>query len=332
MNILIIGFSILIIFCISAAIEPRRFVNAIILLTACAFIFYGVADVTSHNEVGNMIALVIAYGVIPLTMIFMALLFIVDGFLMIKKEGKSIKNLLSFFFGIAIIAGMAWGVITLTTYSKNHWVWNLLVYGTFLMIYFTFTFMALMIYSLMYTAIPKRLEVDYIIVHGCGLLGGERVSPLLRGRVDKAVAVYEKASGKAKIVLSGGQGADEQISEAQAMWNYLEETGFHKENVILEEQSATTYENLQNVRDMFDKDGTKNKYIFVTSNYHVFRTSLFARELKINGAGVGSKTALYYWPSAFIREYVAVMVKFKWVNIFLMVLMVLFMIITSLPA
>lgn len=331
MEVLITGLVILLIFGISAVIEPRRFVNAILLLAACAFIFYGVADITSYSQIGNAVALAIAYGLIPFTMAFMAALFIVDAFVMIKKEGKSIKNLLSLFCGAAIIAGMAWIVAMVVIFPHNVFIANIMIYGSFLMFYFSFTFIALMIYSVMYTAIPKKLEVDYIIVHGCGLLDGERISPLLRGRVDKAVAVYEKAAGRAKIVLSGGQGPDEKVSEAEAMWKYLQETGFSRENVILEDKSATTYENLKNVRDMLDRDGVRHKYIFVTSNYHVFRTSIFARELKIKGAGVGSRTALYYWPSAFIREYAAVMVKFKWGTIAILVLMLLFMFVTSLP-
>ncbi|MBQ2401449.1 MAG: YdcF family protein, partial [Lachnospiraceae bacterium] len=163
----------------------------------------------------------------------------------------------------------------------------------------------------------KRIRCDYIIVHGCGLKNGESVTPLLKGRVDKAVQIYRKSKELAKIVVSGGQGPDEKISEAQAMKNYLLEIGIAEDDIILEEQSKTTYENLKNVRDLLDVGGKKNRYIFVTNNYHVFRTSLFARKLKMKAQGVGCKTAGYYWPSAFIREYIAIMVHYKWVVAFI---------------
>ena len=163
--------------------------------------------------------------------------------------------------------------------------------------------------------LPKKKNCDYIVIHGCGLIGGERISPLLKGRVDKGVELFYKMGKKPKLVLSGGQGSDEKISEARAMYNYLEKKDFPLDKVILEEKSTTTYENLKNVRNMLDKDGIKRKYVFVTNNYHVFRTSLFARMLKMNAEGVGCKTAAYYWPSAFIREYIAIMVMFKRVNI-----------------
>lgn len=85
--------------------------------------------------------------------------------------------------------------------------------------------------------------------------------------------------------------------------------------MILEEKSRTTYENLKYVRNMLDSERRKHRYIFVTNDYHVFRTSLFARKLKMKAEGVGCKTANYYWPSAIIREYIAIMVIFKKVNI-----------------
>ena len=66
---------------------------------------------------------------------------------------------------------------------------------------------------------------------------------------------------------------------------------------------------------MLDSDNKKSRYFFVTNDYHVFRTGLFAKKLKMNAVGIGSKTAAYYWPSAFIREYVAVMMKFKWITV-----------------
>jgi uncharacterized SAM-binding protein YcdF (DUF218 family) len=97
------------------------------------------------------------------------------------------------------------------------------------------------------------------------------------------------------------------------MKNYLVETGFPEEDIILEEQSKTTFENLKNVRDMLDVNGVKHRYIFVTNNYHVFRTSLYAKKLKIKAGGVGCGTAAYYWPSAFIREYIAIMFRHKWI-------------------
>ena len=93
------------------------------------------------------------------------------------------------------------------------------------------------------------------------------------------------------------------------MANYLIEKGFTKDNLILEKESVNTYENLKNTRDMLDTPEKKNSYIFVTNDYHVFRASIFARKLGMNAQGVGCHTAGYYWPGAFIREYIAILVQ-----------------------
>ena len=57
------------------------------------------------------------------------------------------------------------------------------------------------------------------------------------------------------------------------------------------------------------------QFLFVTNDYHVFRTSTYARKLGMKGDGLGCRTAGYYIPSAFIREYVALCVKLKWLFI-----------------
>lgn len=102
-------------------------------------------------------------------------------------------------------------------------------------------------------------------------------------------------------------GPGETISEAQAMHDYLLTKGVPEEDMIQEDQSASTRENLVNVQKMFDRNDEKHSYVCVTSDYHVFRTSMIARHIGLDVQGVGSKTALYYWPSAMIREYTAVM-------------------------
>ena len=82
--------------------------------------------------------------------------------------------------------------------------------------------------------------------------------------------------------------------------------------IILEDQSRTIYENLLYSKEIGEKLVAKPQFLFVTNDYHVFRTSTYARKLKMKGDGLGCRTAGYYIPSAFIREYVALCVKMKW--------------------
>ena len=86
--------------------------------------------------------------------------------------------------------------------------------------------------------------------------------------------------------------------------------------VILEDQSRTTYENLLYSKKLGEKLVASSQFLFVTNDYHVFRTSTYARKLGMKGDGLGCRTAGYYIPSAFIREFVALCVKLKWLFMF----------------
>jgi len=96
-------------------------------------------------------------------------------------------------------------------------------------------------------------------------------------------------------------------------------------DTILEKKSTNTYENLKFSKEILDEIENHGYYkcIFVTNNYHVLRTAFYARKLNLHAKGVGCHTAGYYLPSAFIREYLAVMkmnTKSLVVLVFLLVL------------
>lgn len=168
-------------------------------------------------------------------------------------------------------------------------------------------------YSLLYNFLPKRKDYDFIIIHGAGLIGGEVVTPLLKKRIDKAVEAFHQGQNpNLKLIASGGQGPDEKISEAQAIANYLKSIHFPMDKVILEDRSTTTYENLLFSKEIAEQHIKNPRFLFVTNDYHVFRTSLYAKQIGLVGDGLGCATASYYIPSAFIREYIAFLTKVKW--------------------
>ena len=108
------------------------------------------------------------------------------------------------------------------------------------------------------------------------------------------------------MIPSGGKGADEAVSEAEAMEKYLLEKGIPAEMIIKEDQSTTTYENLQNSKTIIDSRPGSKYTVLVTSNYHVYRALRYCRKIGLECTGVGSHVAFYYWPSAMIREFIAV--------------------------
>jgi uncharacterized SAM-binding protein YcdF (DUF218 family) len=108
------------------------------------------------------------------------------------------------------------------------------------------------------------------------------------------------------MIPSGGKGEDESISEAEAMAQYLRWHDIPDEKIVLEDQSKTTFENLRNSRDIIEKMGGRKYTALVTSNYHVYRALRYCRQIGLECTGIGSRVAFYYWPSALIREFIAI--------------------------
>ncbi len=103
--------------------------------------------------------------------------------------------------------------------------------------------------SVIYQFNHPRYDQDFIIVLGAGLLNGEKVSPLLAQRIDKAIAFYHlqfRAKKTApRLLMSGGQGSDEKIPEAVAMKEYAVSQGIPESEILVEANSTTTYENMK---------------------------------------------------------------------------------------
>jgi len=187
----------------------------------------------------------------------------------------------------------------------------------FILGYFGFLFISYLVYSYIYQKFPVRKHVTYIIVLGSGLIG-DRVPPLLKSRLDKGIEIYKMQLEKgsiSKLIVSGGQGADELTSEANAMKSYLLSQNIPDIDVILEDKSTTTYENMKFSKKIMDNITTNYSSIFVTNNYHVFRASIYARKAGSKTHGVGSQTSLYFLPSALIREFIAILALNKWFHL-----------------
>lgn len=255
--------------------------------------------------------------VLPLLVLIGGFFLIYNGFILLRKECRSKANYFSLFLGVAIVLFYVLLIIRLT-YYEFFLQYRLLDIPYYFAIYtyilFGITFTGFLIYSWLYLHLPKKKNYDFIIIHGAGLLGGEKVTPLLRKRVDKAIEAFRKSTNPAiQLIASGGQGADEKISEAQAIQNYiLETTDIPETAILLEDRSVNTYQNLLYSKQLGESLVTDPRFLFVTNDYHVFRTSIYAQQIGMKGDGLGCNTASYYIPSAFLRELVAIIVRLKW--------------------
>jgi len=145
---------------------------------------------------------------------------------------------------------------------------------------------------------------EVVIVLGAGLLDNEVQNPLAR-RLDTAIQFFEE-NPATHIVVSGGYGTGQRISEAHAMHDYLVARGIPHQQVILEDASTNTWENLlfsgQIIQERFGNVGI----VLISNDFHLFRATTFAREQHMEVTHLGAPTP---WESLilnYLRETVAV--------------------------
>lgn len=157
------------------------------------------------------------------------------------------------------------------------------------------------IYSFANNEVKKS---DGILVLGCRVRG-ETPSVSLQRRMETALDLYNEGYGR-KIILSGGQGDGEDITEAEAMRRYFVSQKVDERNLIIEDKSTTTYENIEFSKKFMDKENI-NSIIIVSNGYHLKRASSIAEKFNIDATYKGF--VLKDYPSVelqgFIREILA---------------------------
>lgn len=149
-------------------------------------------------------------------------------------------------------------------------------------------------------------KVDYVIVLGARLYG-DIPAPALKERL-KAAKDYLLDNEEVDVIVTGGQGADEDIAEAEAMSKYLIDSGIGMDRIIIEDKSTSTFENLKFSLDILgdSEDNQEIEVLIVTNDYHLFRSKFLAKRLGMLPYGLPAKTPPSMIPWAYIREYFAV--------------------------
>jgi uncharacterized SAM-binding protein YcdF (DUF218 family) len=111
-----------------------------------------------------------------------------------------------------------------------------------------------------------------------------------------------------KVIVSGGQGPGEDITEAEAMKRYLISNGISENQIIKEEKSTSTEENLIYSREVIKKLDSRDdmKITLITTNFHMFRSKFLANRFGLDVYSAPSDLHPLLIPNYYVREYLAV--------------------------
>ncbi len=263
--------------------------------------------------------------------IILSIYSIITNVILIKKEGFDPRKLLGVIIGILAIIGLGGSQAIYYLIDKliGGTSMKFIKFSLDICINATLSYFYTLIIATLYCNIKAsyhtpKYDKDFVIILGSKVMSDGTLTPLLKGRVDKAIDFgnkqYEMSKKKIIFIPSGGKGSDENISEAEAMRNYLIEKGINKKQIIIENKSTSTIENMKFSKQIIDEKEKDAKICFSTTNYHVFRSGVIANREGIDCEGIGSKTKWYFYTNALIREFIANIVQERKSHIILILL------------
>lgn len=172
-----------------------------------------------------------------------------------------------------------------------------------------FIFVMMVIYALMYSDIMNNGKSNasnqqVVIVLGCRIIG-DIPSHALEKRIDAAF-FYLLRNPESVAILSGGQGKDENLSEALCMYRCLVDRGVDKKRLFIEDKSVNTDENIRFSLKIIEENGFNKEVAIATSEYHQKRTKMLCKRYGIEAYAESSKGKAILLPTFVTREMLAV--------------------------
>lgn len=242
---------------------------------------------------------------------------------------RTIFTILSCLLFVLFVAPMAGGVINIGNISGallcvwifcisiapiHHKIKNIFCrrkFTKFLYRTVNLCFILFSIYGLIITSAMVYCAAQQPEKNSTAVVLGAQVKPwgpsvILQGRIN-AAEKYLEANPASCAVLSGGQGSDEPMSEAQAMYESLSDSGIDTSRLFIEDKSTNTTENMANSIKIIEENNLNNNLAVSTDGFHQLRVRIIARQLGIKGnvGAVNSDTSLFYLPTFIVREWFA---------------------------
>ncbi|MCT1174832.1 YdcF family protein [Lactococcus lactis] len=150
-------------------------------------------------------------------------------------------------------------------------------------------------------------DIKTILVLGSRINQNKKPAKITQERLDAAL-LLAKNNPQAKIIVSGAKGADEPVSEAFSMKNYLITHHISADRIISEDKAGDTAENIAYSKKYFD-----GKTVIVTSDFHLYRALYLAKQEGVKVEGFATKTKvnnLLYYPNYYGHEILGLIYAF----------------------
>lgn len=151
-------------------------------------------------------------------------------------------------------------------------------------------------------------EETTVVVLGCRVKN-KKPSLALKERLDKAYQ-YLNENKELQCILSGGQGDNEEISEAKCMYQYLVSKGIDPHRLYQEDKSTSTRENILYSYQIIEKENFPKAITIITNEFHEYRAQTIAHRLKIKSYAISAHTAWWLFPTYFVREIFGIIYEF----------------------
>lgn len=152
-------------------------------------------------------------------------------------------------------------------------------------------------------------KTDCLIILGAGIKG-RTISPSLQSRLDAGLRYLQKYPD-VTVIVTGGLGRGEDITEAEAMRQFLTANGIDEDRILYEPNATSTMENFKFSKALIEQKQGKpvSEVTFVTNSFHILRAKMLAERNGLNAAAIAGDT-WYVDPFIYLREYFAIIKSF----------------------
>ena len=275
-------------------------------LNLFSFILYNIIGFVMMTY--HMVTVSIPYDMFIIVIVAMILLLIKYRYIFKLQTGRFfILQLSHHFYTVGLFAVSCLYISTIPLIIIN----SLALWAATIAFSTIYSFIGYLSWSTTFENHQYYKHVKLIMVLGAGIFS-EEVTTLLAARLDKALSVYHSQRTKPIIIVSGGQGPDEPISEALAMKRYLIAHNVPENHIFMENQSTNTRTNfLYSKSIIHSMMPTSSQMLCVTSQFHVLRALKFAKKAHLSFDGIGSRTPYHFLAQSMIIDFLGLMYQYK---------------------